>query len=52
MARPERFELPAAGTANLCSIQLSYERAFKQGWNYTLFSKKIKAFFAKIGKFF
>ena len=26
MARPERFERPTAGTANQCSIQLSYER--------------------------
>jgi hypothetical protein len=26
MVRPERFERPTAGTANQCSIQLSYER--------------------------
>ncbi len=37
MVRPERFERPTAGTANQCSIQLSYERtpSLLGGRNYS-----------------
>ncbi len=42
MVRPERFERPTAGTANQCSIQLSYERTptLLRGRNYSSLSLK------------
>ena len=38
MVRPTRFERVTAGTANQCSIQLSYERALYilRGRNYSI----------------
>ena len=40
MVRPTRFERVTAGTANQCSIQLSYERtpSLLRGRNYTSLS--------------
>ena len=50
MVRPERFERPTAGTANQCSIQLSYERAPSQFERSKLYHKFLKkqAFLSKI----
>ena len=40
MARPSGFEPETAGTANQCSIQLSYGRICFVGRNYTPFLLK------------
>ena len=38
MVRSKGFEPLTAGTANRCSIQLSYERIFYVGRNYTIYN--------------
>ena len=43
MVRPTRFERVTAGTANQCSIQLSYERtpSLLRGRNYSILNLKL-----------
>ncbi len=44
MARSARFERATAGTANQCSIQLSYERSVDVDGNYTKKIFKMQAY--------
>ena len=37
VVRPERFERPTAGTANQCSIQLSYLGIFFKPFKYRIY---------------
>ena len=53
MARPSGFEPETAGTANQCSIQLSYGRIRFVGRNYiSLLLKSTSSFFKSLSIFF